>query len=425
MNKNVVLRLSLGIMFLSSLNARADNWPQWRGPHYDGVSQEKNLPVTWGPGKNLAWQLPLPGMSSATPAVWEDRIFLTSDEGKDIVLLCVSTQGKELWKRRIGGGGGRKRGLPRREEGNDASPSPSTDGKHVWAFIGGGDLVCFDFDGREIWRVNTQERYGKFRIQFGMHSTPLLYGNRLYLTFLHSGGYHVVALDKATGKEVWKIERASDCENECEHAYTSPTLWHKGDQAYLVVHGNDYTTGHRLEDGSEIWRLSDLNPKARYHPTLRFVASPVATPDLIVIPTAKNGPIVGVKPEARGSFVTGSPYEQWRRAANTPDVPSPLVYDGLVYLCRENGVLICLDGKTGKELYQQPLHRAIYRASPAAGDGKIYCAAQDGTVSVVQAGPSFQLLAVNKLPDELNASPVIANGRIYLRGWSTLFAIGN
>src|SRR5262249_45826430 len=152
-------------------------------------------------------------------------------------------------------------------------------------------------------------------------------------------------------------------------------IWRKGADAYVVVHGNDYTTAHRLTDGSEIWRLGDLNPKSKYNFTLRFVASPVATEDLIVVPSAKNGPVVGVKPNASGMIEPGSQYEQWRRPNNTPDVPSPLVHDGLVYLCRENGNLICLDAKTGKENYQERTHNTRHRASPVYADGKIYLTA--------------------------------------------------
>src|SRR5262249_18076564 len=159
-------------------------------------------------------------------------------------------------------------------------------------------------------------------------------------------------------------------------------VWHKGDKAYLITHGNDYAVAHRLEDGKEIWRVGDLNPKNRYNPTLRFVASPVATPELIVVPSAKNGPVVGVKPSATGMIRAGDPQEQWRRTRNTPDVPSPLVHDGLVYLCGEKGVLMCLDAKTGEQFYAESTHKQRHRASPVYADGKIYLTARDGTFSV-------------------------------------------
>jgi outer membrane protein assembly factor BamB len=412
--------LLVGCLIVCAAGARAENWPQWRGPDNNGVSHETGLPTTWDAKTNVVWKTPLPGMGGSTPIIWGKRIFLTSAEGNSLVLLCLDTAGKTLWKRKLGTAG---RLLIKRDEATEASASPSTDGKHVYAFVGSGDFACFDLDGNEVWKFNAQERHGRFRIQHGMHTTPLLHGDRLYLSLLHSGGHWVIALDKATGKEVWKVARKSDAEGECKEAYTSPCLWRDGEDACLVVLGCDYTTAHRLNDGSEIWRLGDLNSAARYQYAFRIIASPVATPDLLVVPTARGSTVVGVKPGAKGMIKSGSPFEQWRKAKGSPDVPSPLVHDGLVYLCRENGLLICLDAKTGKELYQHALPRDRYRASPVYADGKIYLTARGGTFSVVKAGPKFELLATNRLPDEFAASPVVSGGRIYLRGFRALYAL--
>lgn len=412
---------SVFLFLFGAAGARAENWPNWRGPNYDGISKETKLPAEWGPMKNIAWTLPLPGMGSSTPAVWGDRLFFTCEDHGDLNLFCVSTAGKELWKRKLGVS---KRARVMNDEGNESSPSPSTDGKHVFTFVGTGELACFDFDGNEVWQFNAQDRFGKFKLGFGMHTTPLLYGARLYLQLIHSGGAWVVALDKLNGDTVWKVDRPSDGRDECEQSYASLCLWNDGKEAYIIAHGNDYATAHALDDGREIWRLGDLNPKDKYINSLRFVASPVATPDLIVVPTAKNQSVVAVKPDAKGRFGIGSEFEQWRRHNNTPDVPSPLVYDGLVYLCREDGTLICMDAKTGKEHYNKRTHVARYRASPIYADGKIYLTARDGVVTVVKAGPKFELLATNRLPDDFTASPVVSNGRIYLRGFKNLYAIG-
>jgi outer membrane protein assembly factor BamB len=415
------LPLVLGALLLCSLvTVQAEDWPCWRGPNRDGISTATNLPTEWSETKNVVWKLPLPGSSGATPIIWGDRIFAMSADGDDIVLMCISKEGKPLWKKPLGQG----RQRFRQDEGNQASPSPSTDGKHVFAYSGAGDFGCFDFEGNEIWKFNVQERYGRFRIQHGMHITPLLHGDRLYLSLLHSGGWLVLAFDKATGKEVWKVKRETDATSECEQAYASPILAHNGSEEYLIVHGCDYTTAHRLSDGSELWRLTDLNPKDNYHHTLRFVASPVAVNDLIVVPTAKNSLVVALKPDAKGTIKAGSEFEQWRKPRVTPDVPSPLVHEGLVYLCKENGLLICLDAKTGQQHYQERLHSARHRASPVYADGKIFCTARDGTICVVKPGPKFELLAKNKLPDQIAASPAIAHGRIYLRGYDALYAIG-
>jgi outer membrane protein assembly factor BamB len=400
--------------------ARADNWPSWRGPDNNGISRETGLPTHWGPDKNLAWKLELPGMGGSTPVVWGEHIFLTSSAGKELVLLCAGTDGKLRWQRKLGRV---VREKIKRDEANEASPSPSTDGKHVYAFAGSGDLACFDFAGKEVWQFNVQDRYGKFSIYHGIHTTPLLHKGRLYLTLLHARGHWVIALDKATGKEVWKVERRTDAKGESTQAYTSPCLVRAGREEYLVVLGCDYATAHRLSDGAEVWRLGGLNPADRYSTSFRIISSPVAGPDLLVVPTARGSQVVGVRAAPPGEGKGAAAPEIWRAARGSPDVPSPLEVGGLVYLCRENGVLICLDAMTGAKVYEKRLHGARYRASPVYADGKVYLTARDGVFSVVKAGRTFELLATNELPDSFTASPAVANGRIYLRGFRALYAV--
>jgi outer membrane protein assembly factor BamB len=415
------LLLSVVLLAVAAAEVHADNWPAWRGPGQNGVSAEKGLPVSWSETENLAWKLPLPGKAGSTPIVWGERIFLTSAKNNDLVLLCVSTDGKPLWERKLAKA---VRLAIKKDEANEASSSPSTDGKHVFSFVGAGDLACHDFDGNQKWHFNVQERYGKFNILHGIHVTPLLHEDRLYLNLIHAGGHWVIALDKATGKEAWKVERKSDAVGESREAYASPCLWHNGAEANLVVLGADYATGHRLRDGSEAWRLAELNPKTKYSPVLRIISSPVPSPELLVVPTARGGMVVGVKPGAEGLIKPGSPVEAWRLSKGSPDVPSALVHDGLVYLGMHNGALICLDAATGRQLYHESLHADRYRASPVLADGKLYLTARDGTFSVVKTGRTFEVLAVSTLPDEFTASPAIANGRIYLRGFRALYAIG-
>lgn len=402
----------------------AENWPHWRGPRRDGTSLETGIPVKWSKTENVLWRLPLPGPAGATLVVWEDKIFLTSAEGDDLVLLCVNTDGKILWKRTVGSGNKVVSG----GEGNSASPSPSTDGQHVWIFMSNGDLACYDFEGNEIWKSNLQERYGEFEMFFVMSSTPLLDGDRLYLQLIHSNAWLVLALDKATGREIWKHDRESDAVAECEHSYASPFLYRDDQHEFLLVHGADYITAHSLNDGSEIWRCGGLNPKGNYNRSLRFVASPVAVPGLIVVPSAKDGPVLGLKPDGKGDITESKQWYLWKRPNNTPDVPSPLIHDRLVYLCRENGVLICMDAKTGEEVYQEPVyqeqkHPQRYRASPVYADGKIYLTARYGVVTVIKAGRKFELLSFNDIEETISASPVISNGRLYLRSYDALYAI--
>lgn len=401
--------------------AQAENWPQWRGANHDGVSRETGLPTTWSATENVVWRTPLPGPAGATPVVWNDRIFLTSAKGQDLVLLCLDVNGKILWEKTLGTGDQAVRG----DEGNMASPSPATDGAHVWAMMGSGAIGCYDFAGNEKWKFDLQERYGKFKIAFGMSSTPILDGDKLYLQLFHTGYHLLIALDKATGAEAWKHDRTSDARAECEHSYSSPTLYRDGKRELLLAHGCDYVTGHSLKDGAEIFRCGRLNaPGEKYNPTLRFVASPVAAEGLIVVPSAKNGPVLGLKVEAQGNITDSADGHVWRMDDNTPDVPSPLVHDGLVYLCRENGLLLCLDAKTGERLYMERTHSQRHRASPLFADGKIFLTARDGHVTVVKPGRTFEILANNEIGEAVSASPAVAGGRIYLRSYDALYAIG-
>lgn len=408
------------LCLLANATVLAENWPQWRGARHDGSSGDTNLPTEFGPEKNVLWRLPLPGPAGSTPVVWGERIFLTTANGQNIDVLGVSAAGKLLWQKTLATHNESVRG----DEGNFASPSPCTDGRHIWAMAGTGDLACYGVEGDEVWKFNLQDRVGKFDIAFGMTSTPLLDGGKLYLQLLFTGGRHVLCLDAATGKTLWQVERKSDAHDECEHSYASPTLYRDAEREYLLTHGGDYIVAHGLNDGSEIWRCGGMNPAGNYNPTLRFVATPLATPGLIVVPSAKNGPVLGIDPAARGNITDSNDGHRWTRADNTPDVPSPLLHDGLVYLCRENGALLVLDASSGKQVYQRRAYSDRYRASPVYADGKIFLTSRDGTVSVVKPGRRFEVLSENKMGESISSSPAIAGGRIYLRSFDALYAIG-
>ena len=414
---SIVIFLSLSLTLINS--SEAENWHQWRGKNNDGISNETDVPIQWSQTENVLWKLPLPGEGASTPVVWKDRIFLTSADGNELVLMCITTDGDEKWKRTLAQGNRTKRG----DEVNNAAPSPTTDGKYVWAFLGTGDLVCYDYEGNRIWHQNIEERYGKFKLGFLMSMTPLLYKDKLYLQLIHSGAWLVLALDKMTGEEIWMHDRQSDATRECEHAYTSPILYKDSERELLIVHGADYVTAHSLDDGSEIWRCGGLNSKERYNPSFRLVASPVATEGIIVVPSAKNGPVLGLDPSGKGD-ITDSDWQIWKLQRGTPDVPSPLIHDGLVYLCRENGDLICINANSGQQLYLERTHRQRHRASPVYANGHIYLTARDGVVNVIKAGREFEIVATNSIDETVAASPVIADGTLYLRSYDALYAIG-
>jgi len=412
-------------------SASAENWPAWRGPAGNGISAEKNVPAEWGPDKNVAWKLALPGPAGATPVVWGNQIFLTSvNEAGELLLLCIDTNGKQQWQQVVAKGNQNSRG----DEGNSASPSPVTDGQHVWTFMGDGTLACYTVKGEQVWKFNLQDRYGRFQIQFGMSSTPVLEQGRLYLQLIHGEGNPqtreavVVALDGKTGAEVWKVDRPSDAEAENEHSYASPVLYRDDKTTLLLSHGADFIIAHDLQDGHEVWRCGGLNRRddtvLPYDRTLRFVASPATAPGLIIAPSAKQHPLLAIRAGGSGDITNSAKHRiwDWKR---TPDVPSPLILDGLVYLCMENGNLTVLEADTGKEVYSQATHRQRHRASPVYADGKLYLTARDGRITVVQAGREFKVLAVNELGEDQSASPAISGGTIYLRTFGHLWAIRN
>ena len=418
-------------LLLLAAPAFAENWPHWRGPRLDGTSSETGLPTTWSAGdggENIRWRIDLPGPAASTPIAWGERIFVTSTEsdGDGLLVLAIGRDGKPLWTARA------DRGSvevfePFALETNAAASTPVTDGERLWVLFGTANLFSFDMNGEVAWKADLAQRYGRPQTYFGLSTSPLLRGGRLYLQLLHTDAQLVLALDAATGEQVWKHERATDATDECLHAYTSVKPFApsgEGDEL-LLVHGADYLSGHSFVDGAEVWRYGTLNPKASYNPTFRLVSTPVVAGGLIVVPTAKRGPVFGLRPgSARGQIREGAPQVAWKLDRGTPDVPSPLIADGLIYLSGENGRLTVLDAGSGETAYAERVHVSQHRGSPVLADGKLYLTGTDGTVSVLRPGRSFEVLAKNKIDaGRLAASPAISDGTIYLRTYEALFAI--
>ena len=415
----------------------ADNWPQWRGSQSNGISNEKSIPTSWSATEKVAWRAPMPGQGGATPAVWEDHLFVTSAKGDDLVLICLRTaDGEQVWQRKVTSGNQDARA----GEGNSASPSPSTDGKHVWVFFSTGVLACYDVNGNEKWNFNVEDRFGKLDIQFGMTSTPVLDGDHLYLQLIHGAMVRddntrtgkIIKLDKLTGETVWEIDRETDVVFECKHSYASPFIYDDGNQKFLVAHGADCTTGHALDSGKELWRMgglngtTELNP-GRHDPTFRFVASPAASKGYLVIPTAKRGPTVAIQvnKELSGNVSNNENVLQWV-LPTTPDVSIPLIVDGLVYLLHKDGKLQCVDLQSGEEVYFERTHTVQHRVSPIYADGHIYFCGKDGVCTVVKAGRNFEIVSSNAMNREaITASPIVANQTLYIRTYDAVYALRN
>jgi len=398
---------------------RAENWPQWRGPTLNGVSAETNLPVRWSVTENIAWKLALPAWSGSTPIVWGDRIFLNVAEKGSLYLWCVDrVKGVPLWKQLLGGGDHREM------KQNMSSPSPVTDGSGVWVMTGTGILKAFDFTGKELWLRDIQKEYGRFGLNWGYGSSPLLHEDSLYVQVLHGmrtdEPSYVLRISKANGRTIWRVERPTRARSESPDAYTTPALVRYGNTAELVITGGDVVTGHDLSTGKELWRAEGLNPGN--DGANRIVASPVIYGDLIIAPSRER-PMLVLKPGGRGDVTTSHLLWSFN---NGPDVPTPVTDGTYVYVVNDRGIMWCLDAKTGKEIYgRQRLRPSTYSGSFVLADGKLYITNEDGLTSVVRAGPKFELLAENNFDDYTLSSPAISDGQIFIRTTGWLWAVGN
>lgn len=408
---------SLLAVFLTAPLA-AENWPQWRGPQLNGISAETNLPVKWTTTENVAWKVPVPQYSGSTPIIWGEHIFLNvADQGSLHLWALDRNTGATRWTKPLSGGDRRQM------KQNMSSPSPVTDGRHVWAMTGTGILSAFDFAGNPVWTRDVQKDYGRFGVMHGYAASPLLHEDSLYVPVLHGmmtdDPSYLLRIDKATGKTLWRVERPTNARFESPDAYTTPALLKHGGATEIVLTGGDVVTGHDLATGQELWRADGLNPynEGNY----RIVASPVVHGELLFAPSRER-PLLALKPGGRGD-VTKS-HVLWS-FNNGPDVPTPVTDGTYLYSINDRGIMYVLDAKTGANVYgPQRLRSATYSASPVLADGKIYITDEDGVTSVLQAGPKFAILAENDLSHYTLSSPAISEGQIFIRTDGFLYAIG-
>jgi outer membrane protein assembly factor BamB len=396
----------------------AEHWPQWRGPMLNGVSGEKNLPASWSTTENVTWKLAMPERSGSTPIVWGDHVFLNVGEGASLALWAVDrTSGAVRWKRPLGSG---NRRMMKQQM---SSPSPVTDGRTVWVMTGTGVLKAYDFAGKELWGRDIQTDYGRFGLQWGYASSPLLFEDSLYVQVLHGmptdDPSYLLRIDKATGKTLWRVNRMTRARFESPDAYTTPALLRNGSATEIVITGGDVVTGHDPATGQELWRADGLNPNN--DGSYRIVASPVVYGDLLFAPSRER-PLLALKPGGRGD-VTRS-HVLWS-FNNGPDVPTPVTDGTYLYSINDRGILYCLDARTGKVVYgPQRLRNSTYSGSAVLADGKIYITDEDGVTTVFRSGPKFELVSENDLQDYTLSSPAVSDGQIFVRTASFIYAIG-
>ena len=415
-----------------------DNWPQWRGPRSDGSTAARDLPVKWTQTESVAWRTELPSWSAATPIVWGDTVFVTSaqegfaepsagsprprsegDASADkIFLLAVDRKdGRVRWSREVDAGNRLFR------KHNATSPSPLTDGRHVWVMTANGRLTCLTMAGQQVWRRDMQADYGPFGLNHGYASTPLLHGGRLYVQVLHGmktdDPSYVLALDPATGKTIWRVERPTDAVQESPDSYTTPQVVPVEGKEHLVISGGDYVTGHDLDTGRERWRIGGFNPSN--NPYNRIIASALVVGDAVLAGASRGRPFIAFRPRGEGN-ITGKS-ELWTNDLGA-DVPTPTTDGTYVYVLNDKGFLNCLEAKTGKVVYEgQRIELGTYSASPLLADGKIYCTSEEGATTVVKAGPAFEVLAVNKLESRTLSSPVAVGDQLFIRTADHLYCV--
>jgi outer membrane protein assembly factor BamB len=395
-------------------------WPQWRGPHMTGVSTTATPPVEWSESKNIRWKLPIPGRGSASPVVWGDTVFLlsaVSESGatapgvlhKFVVMAIDRTTGDVVWERTA------REDAPHegthRENGTYASSSAVTDGEHVIASFESRGLHAYDMNGTLVWQKDLGDK--RMRNEFGEGTTPALFGNHLVVVWDHQGQSFIVALDKRTGEELWRRDR-----DEIDSWFT-PLIVDVNGRPQVVTGAMNRIQSYDLATGDVVWHTAGL--------TMNPIPSPVAADGLVVLMSGYRGnSLKAIRLNDAKGDITGTDAIAWTYERDTPYVPSPLLYEGILYMLKSNnGILSVFDAKTGTPHYLTQRLDAVPNvfASPVGAAGRVYIPGREGSTVVLTHGPSLEVLAVNALDDGFDASPALVDGEIYLRGYRHLYCI--
>ena len=481
MNKIIPIILSLAVNGAAALaNGPAEGgkefWPQWRGPEATGLARHADPPGEWSETKNIRWKTKILGKGHASPIVWGDRVYIqTAVETEKTVAPEPQAQapaagsdhrgryagpllGSEIGSSRMvafqpqdGQRRGRRgrRGMRRRPkptqvyefhvmaldrktgkvvwdttvceevpheglhpDSTQASNSPVTDGEHVFAHFGSRDLYCLDMQGNVVWR----REFGlmKTRNNFGEGSSPALYGDTVIVTWDHEGDSYILALDKATGKERWKVERDEPT------SWATPIIVEANGRPQIITSATNRVRGYDLESGDAIWECGGM--------TLNTIPSPVCGNGLVyAISGFRGSGLLAIDYAKAKGDITGKPAVVWTYdGGHTPYVPSPLLYDDKLYFLDVNkAILSCVDAKSGKALYNKKRLDGLdgAYASIVGAKNRVYITGRNGATAVVRHGENFELLATNVLDDGFDASAAIAGNEIYLRGREHLYCI--
>ena len=408
--------LLLSLVFLAT-KARADNWPAWRGPHSTGVSDEKNLPLTWSATQNIRWKVSLPGPGNSTPIVWGERVFLTQalDGSKRRAIIAFNrADGKKLWQQEVPC----KTTETTHPQNPPCSGSPVTDGSAVYAHLGSGGVLACDLDGKQLWHRDL----GPVLHRWGNGASPILYKDLLIV--FHGPGVpaFLTGLDRKTGKTIWKKEETA-INSPIFGTWSTPVIVSAGKRDELImplpgnkIGGEGEFKGYDPATGKELWRCGGLGTEVYAMPILSSSA------DLIVGISGHNGPLMAIRPGGDGD-VTAS-HRIWREAAKNPQrIGSGIIHEGRLYLANAPGFVECIDIRSGKSLWNERVGGNLW-GSLLLADGKLHVSNVEGETFVLAAGPKFQLLATNVIKEPTYAALAVSNGELFLRTYEHLYCIG-
>jgi outer membrane protein assembly factor BamB len=394
----------------------ADSWPNWRGPNGNGVADGNGYATSWSATENVAWRTTLSGPGSSTPAVWNDRIFVTCERNGMNSVVGLDRRGQLAWQVDVG-----TYRAGKHPKGTGCNPSPVTDGRHVYVYFKSGDLACVDYSGKIVWQHNLQDKFGEDTLWWDLGTSPVLFENLVIVACIQSGPSYVVAFDRLTGDQRWKRDRILAAPRESNQSYTTPCLARTGERAELVVLGADHLTGHDLASGVELWRAGGLNPDAS--PVFRSIASPVTAGNIVLAPYARGATLTAVQLGGTGD-VTDS-HVLWTKTGVSADVPTPTTKEGRAYVCSDRGQVTCLDVATGEEVWSQATEKSrhAFSSSPVLGEAQLYVTREDGTTFVLNAA-NGQSISKNELGEFVVATPVLVDGQILIRTVKRLICIG-
>ena len=393
--------------------SQAENWPNWRGPGFNGVASKGDFPTTWNVDQNISWKLELPGVGSSTPAIWEDSILITANDGGFNLIICLDRSGKEKWRTQIGSS---RDGKHRKASGSN--PSPVTDGESIFVYYKSGDLACLNFDGKLNWLTNLQKEHGEDTLWWDLGTSPVLTRDSVVIAVMQSGPSFLLGIDKKTGKQIWKSDRNLDAPLEAAQSYSTPIVVNDDGNESLLVLGADYVTGHDASNGKELWRVGTLNPNGEKY--WRSIASPVLSDGILLAPYARGRTLTAI------NVGSAKPSVAWTVDGICADVPTPIASNGTAICMTDKGLVTKIDVKTGKQIWQTELEktRMGFSASPILAGNHVYLTREDGVTFVIKEDDG-EIVSKNTLAEEFTVStPVFADGQILVRTMQALYCIG-